>query len=235
MPTSARSRSLRTLGAIAAAVAVLAPASTATAAEVTAQKRCYAEGDDIDVAGTGFTANGQVRLTLERDGRALVDTSEPRADAQGALRGNYGVRNETGWFTGSETRFDMTLRLTDVTNASITASTAFIFSRWNVGIRARGGRIHPRRSFRMTAIGYTNGIGKSLYAHWVRKGRVRKTMRMGTLRGPCGDATRTVRRGFPFRPVAAGTWRVTFNTSRTDARARDSIVHRAARVTRTIR
>ena len=133
----------------------------------------------------------------------------------------------------------MTLRLVDQTRQSqgqppespdVTATTSFIFSRWNVGVRTRGGKISPRRSASVRAVGYTNAVGRPLYAHWLRNGKRVHTRRLGILRGPCGDRQVRLSRGFPFRPVAPGSYQVTFNSSRTDPRARDSIVHKATRV-----
>jgi hypothetical protein len=119
----------------------------------------------------------------------------------------------------------MTLRLTEVANPSLTAATTFIFSRWNVGISAVRGRIHPARPAGILAVGFTNAVGKPLYAHWVRNGRRVHTRRLGVLRGPCGDLRKRLRVGFPFRPVARGAWEVRFSPSRTNT-TRSAIRHR---------
>ena len=229
-------------GALAAALLTAAPAPAATTVSVA--RTCYAEGDRIAIDGTGFSPGGPVNLSLERGADVLERTEDPRAEDDGTVSGTYGVDNETGWFGADETRFDMTLRLVDQTrlgqgqpaeSPDVTATVSFIFSRWNVGVRTRGGTIHPRRAASLRALGYTNAIGKPLYAHWMRGTRRVHTRRLGVLRGPCGDRQTRLRRGFPFRPVLPGSYRVSFNSSRTDPRAQDSIVHRAARVRRTIR
>ncbi len=220
----------------AAAVAALgAAAPGASAAELTVEKRCYSEGDIIDVNGTGFTPGGNVRLDLERStGTVLETTNDPVAEPDGAVRGGFETRSETGWFAGSQTRFDMTMRLTDLTNGTLTASTSFIFSRWNVGVNAPGGKIHPTRPARLLAVGFTTTIGKPLYAHWLRNGRRVHVRPLGTVRGPCGDLRKRLPRGFPFRPVRPGSYEVRFSPSRTNVKT-GSIRHRATRVTRTIR
>ena len=236
--------------AIAAAAAALAvaPGAAPAAVSVETTKRCWAEGDDITVRGAGFTPGGPVRLSLERarGGEVLETTDAPRAEPDGVppegpdgtLDGGYTVAKETGWFGPTQTRFEMTLRLVDQTRRAsgtppespdVTATTSFIFSRWNVGIRTVGRRIHPRRPVTISAVGYTNAIGRSLYAHWLRNGRRVHTRRLGVLRGPCGDRRVRLRRGFPFRP-RRGSYTVSFNSSRRNARAPDSIIHRAARV-----
>jgi hypothetical protein len=219
-------------------VLALAPAASAATA-VTVEKRCYAEGDRIAINGTGFSPDGGVDLSLERATREVLETTgDPVAGPDGTVGGSYGVDNETGWFEGQQTRFDMVLRLVDrarrdagqpLESPDVTATTSFIFSRWNVGIAAAGGKIRPGRPFRYRAFGYTNAVGKPLFAHWVRGRRRMATKRLGVLSGPCGDRSGRVRRGFPFRP-RRGSYRVNFNSSRTNAFARDTISHTTARV-----
>lgn len=210
-------------------------ATPPTPPSVTVARPCYAEGDRIALSGKGFTPNGAVRLTLERSGQPpLADTAAPQADDAGYVEGAYGVEADTGWFGGAERRFTMRLRLTDVAAPALTASTAFTFSRWNVGVRSATGRIEPRRPARLSAVGFTGDAGKPLYAHYLRGTQLVRTVRLGTLRGSCGTLTKTLARGFPFGPVRPGSWQVTFNTSRRNAHALDTIVVRAARVKRTI-
>lgn len=224
-----------------ASLALAPVASAATSAAVS--KRCYAEGDRIAITGHGFTPNGGVDLSLERAATVLERSSEPVADANGTVSGAYGLETETGFFDGLETRFDMTLRLVDRTrrdagqpleSPDVTATTTFIFSRWNVGIRAPRGRVHPARPLGINAVGYTNAVGHRLYVHYVRNGRRVHTRRLPVLSAPCGDLDTRLRRGFPFRPVARGTWHVVFNSSRWNHRARDSVSHRT-RVLRRLR
>lgn len=223
---------------------VAAPVASAAVSVDVGGKRCYAEGDTIDVNGTGYTPGGPARLSLERaDGQVLESTEEPTAADDGTVSGGYTVDDETGWFGASASRFDMVLRLVDLTrlregrpqtDPEVGATASFIFSRWAVAVRTRGGRIHPRRSATVRAVGYTNAIGKPLYAHWMRNGKRVHTRRLGLLRGACGDLRARLARGFPFRPVPAGSYEVRFAPSRTNARS-SAITVRAARVRRTIR
>ncbi len=222
--------------AAAAAVGCLSlfAAPVVQAATVEVGEQCYAEGDRLAVDGTGYTPGGKVRLELEKaDGTVLETSEDPVAEPDGAVSGEYGIKEETGWFTGARTRFEMTLRLTDLTDQSIFASTKFIFSRWNVGIRASGGKLRPRRRARITAIGYTNAVGKPLFAHWMRKGRRVHTRRLGVLSGPCGDLKAKLRHGFPFRPVRPGRYEVRFTPSRTNT-TKSAVRHRAGRVKRRV-
>jgi hypothetical protein len=53
-----------------------------------------------------------------------------------------------------------------------------------------------------------------LWAHYVLRGKRVKSLLVGSLTGPCGDLTKTIRQ-FPFRPVRAGTYAVYFQGSKT--------------------
>jgi hypothetical protein len=63
------------------------------------------------------------------------------------------------------------------------------------------------------AVGWAWATGHTLYAHYVRRGRVVHTARVGVLDAPCGDARATMRE-FPFRPVPAATYIVQFDATR---------------------
>ena len=234
-------RARRTVLAGLAGALALTGGTAQAATSVSVARSCYSEGDSLPVEGAGFSPGGAVRLRLERDARVLESTDEPRADAQGAVRGGFGVDTETGYFGRRESRFEMTLRLVDQTrlqagtpadSPDVTAATTFTFSRWAVGLSRRP--IHPARPLSFRAVGFTTGVGKRLYAHWSRNDRLVRTRRFGVLRGPCGDVRGRLRRGFPFRPVRAGEWTVTFNPSKTKARTPDSIAF-AVGVPRTLR
>jgi len=64
----------------------------------------------------------------------------------------------------------------------------------------------------LRTFGWTPLTG-TLYAHYVRAGRLVRTVPLGRLRGPCGDLVRPMRE-FPFRPVPAGSYRVQFDNRR---------------------
>ncbi len=61
---------------------------------------------------------------------------------------------------------------------------------------------------------YGFGRGKA-YIHYVNpKGRFKKTVRLGRLRGPCGKLRTRKRRVLPFRNPQFGFWRLQFDTRR---------------------
>lgn len=224
-----------------ACAATVTIAATAHAATLSVPRACYAEGDRIDLAGSGFTPLVHTRLTLARaDALAgappLRISEDPVADAAGRVNGAYAVEERTGWPADGEERFRMRLTLTDLLTPRIAASTEVWFSRWTVSVATSGsGRLAPRRPAALRAAGFTGDAGRPLFAHYTREGGARvRTVRLGTLEGACGTLTARLERGFPFRPVPAGTWHVAFNTSPDDPRAEGTIMQRAARVRRPI-
>ena len=224
----ARDLALVVAGVLAGALGV---PPIAGAANVGVAERCYAEGDEIELNASGFTPDAPVVLGLQRAGGPVLKlTATPRADEAGRVSGTYGVENDTGWFTGEETRFRMTLSLAERDRPRTKASARFWFSRRDVRVRTRGGRLRPGRPAILEATGFTSGRGRPLYAHWVRGSERRHTRRLGVLQGACATLTARLPRGFPFTPVLPGTWHVAFNTSPTNPRAPGTIVQRTARI-----
>ena len=210
---------MRRLAVVVPLALALAAPCVAGGAEVTVGRTCYAEGDTIEVTGSGFSIGGPVALALARGRTPLHFSLDPLSDAEGKVAGEFELEGETGWFHGRETRFTMTVTLRDQQLPNLIASTTLPFSRWNVMVDGVAqGVLYPHLRTRVHAVGWTHAIGDVLYAHYVRRGRRHHTLRVGTIRGPCGDVERTLPHGFPFRPVPPGFWQVFFNTSRTNYR-----------------
>ena len=53
-----------------------------------------------------------------------------------------------------------------------------------------------------------------------------RSVRLGTLAGPCGNVTKTLQRAFAFRPVPAGQYRLLFSTSVTNPVREPAILSR---------
>jgi hypothetical protein len=78
-----------------------------------------------------------------------------------------------------------------------------------VGVRTG----NPRKRAGYLATGFTTAAGRTLYAHYVLRGKLRKTAAIGRLKGPCGDLTKNGRQ-FPFRPVPAGVYTIKVDATR---------------------
>jgi hypothetical protein len=177
-----------------AALAAAAP-QAAQAAELAPLNPCYRSVDSrtretMTVLGKGFTPGEQVSAAI--DG-VVVDTATvlPNGEVQGQVTAPYRERGEAPF----------TLTLTEVGQPANWASAA---SR----VAALAFRLKPRRkapSQRVRFIGRGFTDGEFVYAHYVRKGKLRKTVLLGAAQGPCGRID-VRRRQIPIERPATGRW-----------------------------
>ena len=190
----------RRAAALAVAAVALAGASPAEASEVAVGRSCYAEGGTITVRGTGFSPAGPVAVGILRGRTQLVESLDPLADPEGRVSGRLALARNTGWFRPRQTRFTAALYLRDLQLPGVFSVTVFTLSRWTVLLEGR----------RLRAVGWTHAVGRPLYAHHVVGGRRIRTVRLGVLRGACGDLRA------PMPRMTGG--RVVFGTSRSHRR-----------------
>jgi hypothetical protein len=186
----------RSLAVVAGAVALALP-SSASAAEliVSPQKRCYSSGESVNLLGTGFSPLGSATVT--RDGTPLGSLN---TDANGAFNGVLTVAQNSG-------KRAKTYTATDGTDSSLTASTQITVSSVRVGLAPASGA--PGRLLTLTARGFTTG--RTLWAH-VTRGRSTRNLKIGRLKGACGNL-KTRRRLLP-RNAAVGVYTIQFDTFR---------------------
>ena len=186
-------RLLRPVLGVAAAVLLAPPA--AQAASLDPLGACYRSVDSetresVPVRGTGFTPGETVTVAI--DGRVV---EEGFADTDGVVAGDvrapYQKRGERPF----------TVTLTEVRQPFNTASAS---SR----VTALALRIKPRHTdkvrqrVRFIGRGFTEGT--EAFAHYLRKGKLRRSVSLGAPRGLCGRVN-VRRRQFPFKP-AVGRW-----------------------------
>jgi hypothetical protein len=178
-------------------VAVLALAAEAQAATLTVagNRSCYRAGDALLVSGTGFTPGQPVNFTLDNQ-----DLGSLAADAAG----NVNTSLTVGRLTGIRQR---TLIATDASNPANVGTAQFLGSSLSVTVRPRNGA--AGRRLRLRAAGFTTG--KRLYAH-VLRGRYRRNVVIGRVKGPCGTAR--ARRQILPATLPAGRYTVQFDTKR---------------------
>ena len=70
-------------------------------------------------------------------------------------------------------------------------------------------QVDPRKTVTVRAYGYEPA---RMWAHYVLRSERVKTVYVGALTGPCGNAVKHIRE-FPFRPVPAGTYSIYFQGS----------------------
>jgi hypothetical protein len=203
---------------------------------------CLSELDAVSPNAAGLTPGGPVKFDLVSNGRPLLSTSSQPAAADGTYKvaQPYPSTVTDKWFPDAATEtIPLQMSVTDLTrvNAGLPAGSPDVigaasvtFSRWNVFIGTPGGRVPtPRDRIRFRAIGWTLGIGRPIFVHYIRGRTDMHVERLGLLTGPCGSRTKTLQRAFPFRPVRAGQWRLLFNTSPNPNRA-PQLVTRLIRV-----
>ena len=177
-----------------AALAAAAP-QAAQAAELAPLGACYRSVDSqtretVTVRGTGFTPGEQVSVAI--DG-VVVDTATalPDGNVEGQVTAPYQERGERPF----------TLTLTEVDQPANTASAASRVTA--LAFRLKPRKTAPSQRVRFIGRGFTDG--EFVYAHYVRKGKLRKTVRLGAAQGPCGRID-VRRRQIPIKRPATGRW-----------------------------
>lgn len=187
----------RSLAAAAAVVLTLAAPAGASAAELTVApaKDCYSSGESVNLLGSAFSPLGSVSITRDGDPVGSLQT-----DGAGAFDGVLTLAQSSG-------RRTKTYTATDGRDSSLTASAQITVSAVRVGLRPTSGA--PGRRLRINAKGFTTGT--TLWAHVVR-GRSKRHIKIGRLRGACGNL---IARRSLLRPGAAlGVYTIQFDTFR---------------------
>jgi hypothetical protein len=195
-----------------AVVAALALPAAAEAASLSVNpvKSCYRSGERVGLSGTGFTPSGTVSITS--DGKAIGSRD---VDPAGAFSGELIVSQPSG-------ERGKTYAARDSVNPAIAAAAAIRASAVSVDVRPRSAP--PGRRVTISARGFTTGA--RLYAHVIR-GRYRRNVRVGALRGACHRLTTRARIFSSGTPN--GTYMVQFDarrrySGRTAVRARFSVI-----------
>jgi hypothetical protein len=207
----------RLLGA--AGAVVLALPGAADAASLDPLKGCYvsvtqAAREGIDVTGRGFTPNAVVDLALDGQVERTI-----QADANGNLPPQV---LQAPYQASRERPFSLTA--TERGNAANTVTLGSNVTALNLGIQPRRARPSKRVTFR--GRGFT-GQGP-VYAHYLYKGRVRKTVTLErSTAAPCGTFTAR-RRQIPVKRPRTGTWTLQVDQQRRYSRAPDSVFVRVS-------
>lgn len=190
-------------------VAALLGASAAPAAAAPtlgALQPCYAfagydeetdryDAEPIELVASGLRPGASTRVIV--DGTTIA--SGVRADAAGELR--Y-VAMPPIQKAGARAFDVAVIDESDPRQAAVGRSRVTA-----LGARIRPRRGAPRRRVRFRGRGFTDA-SRPVYAHYVRRGRVRRTVRLKARpSGPCGTFS-SRRRRFPLRRPRPGRWTV---------------------------
>ena len=203
------SRSLALSGAL--LVAVLVPAS-AQAAVINPLKPCYVtagtaaapQAEGVEISASGFTPNSKVDLAI--DGTPVPNGAGLQTDPTGALNALPPVPAP---FIPKGTR-DFTVTLTEQGNpANVGTATAKTTA---LAVSVKPEKARPSKRIRFKGAGFTDD--KPVYAHYVYKNKVRKTVRMARkhrhLRRPGASSARQI----PVEDPGTGLWTVQFDQSK---------------------
>jgi hypothetical protein len=202
--------SLRTLAVSGALLIVLAVPAGARAATIDPLQPCYVtaattsgpQSQSVFVRAAGFAANSKVDLTI--DGAAVEGGTGLQTDANGTLGAQSAV-SVPAPFIPSGTR-DFTVTLTEETNPANTVTATAKTTALGVEVKPRSAK--PSKRIRFTGLGFI--ANKNVYAHYVYKGKVRKTVKMAKPQAPCGSWT-SHRRQIPIANPKTGAWFVQFD------------------------
>jgi hypothetical protein len=199
-----------------ALVTVLALPAAAHAAQLDQPLRpCYATTQALDPQGnvqdvsepvkikaSGFTPDALVDIAID----GAVVATNVATDASGAI-GTLSPTELTAPFMATGQR-EFTVTITEQGNPdNVVTATAHTTA---LGVNVKPRATKPFKQVRWKGRGFT--ADKAIYAHWVYKGKVRKTVRMSRDPGLCG----TFEKKTPQIPVAAreGRWTVQFDQSK---------------------
>jgi hypothetical protein len=220
-PGTLHLRLVAATAAISLAAAGLVPALASADPTVTADLGCYTPGQTMALGAGGFTPNDDVAFFMALSGphgSGLLYTDPFKSDATGAVTTELAAPKLA---SDSDTQETVDLSAVDETligSAPVStpppgsfADTEFLLSGFGARVDAwQNGRGDPRRSARVRVIGWEPS--HVVWAHYFLNGKRVRSIRIGTVSGPCGDLTKTIRQ-FPFHPVKAGTWVVYFSPS----------------------
>jgi hypothetical protein len=190
-------------------IALLVPAS-AQAATIEPLKPCYVtagtaaapQAEGIVIRAAGFTANSTVNLLI--DNQPVEGGTNLQADEAGNL--NLPSPVPAPFIAKGTREFSVTLTQTD--NPAVTVTATARTTALGVSVKPR--RARPSKRIRFKGSGFTGD--KPVFAHYVFKNKLRKTVRMARKTGTCG-AWSAHKRQIPVNEPKPGLWTVQFDQS----------------------
>jgi hypothetical protein len=191
-------------------IALLVPASV-EAATIEPLKPCYVgaqtptgpQTEGITIKAAGFTGNSKVKLAI--DGQPVAGAEALQADQFGNLNVPSTVPAP---FAADGTR-EFPVTLTEIGNDTNTVTATSKTTQLGVSVKPR--RARPSQRIRFKGNGFTGD--KPVYAHYVFKKKVRKTVRMARKTGTCGGWNAR-KPQIPVKEPKPGVWTVQFDQSK---------------------
>ena len=199
-------------------IALLVPA-VAEAAVIDPLKPCYVtantpagpQQEGVALHASGFTPNSTVNLAI--DGAVPPGGEGLQTDQTGSITLPPETVPAPFIPTGSR---EFSISLTQTDNPGITATATAMTTA--LGVKLTPAQARPSKKIRFKGSGFTGD--KPVYAHYVYKGKLRKTVRMARNLTDCGGWT-SHRPQIPVRDAKLGRWIVQFDQSKRFRDARD--------------
>jgi hypothetical protein len=184
--------------ALAAVLGAGAAAGAAPKAKIVLDPGCYLSNGSGLLTGSGFRPRSA--WTAKLAGTKQIGTG--RIDARGKIRARFTAPR----YHGTSGTRELTLSVTDGPHV---ASTTFLMTPLDASFSPRtGDPARLRVRWRVLGLGQHHGV----YVHYVQpNGKLKRTLRIGTTRGPCGSLKTGPIALFPFR-YSYGTWTFQIDT-----------------------
>lgn len=190
---------------------------------VTATTAAGRQSEGFDVRAQGFTPNSQVQLAI--DGQPVRGGEALQTDPTGALGQMVALPPVAAPFVEQGSR-TFTVTLTELGNAgNVVTATAKSTA---LGVSVKPKSATPSSRIRFKGLGFTGP--QPVYAHYVYKGRLRKTVRLTKRTRGCGSF-KARRPQIPVAHPPTGDWLVQFDQSKRYVTAPGVFVRLTFRVT----
>ena len=192
-------------------ISFAAPAAAQAAPTIGPLKPCYVtaatasgpQSEGMQISATGFTPNSLVDLSI--DGTIVDGGDNLQTDPAGTL----GLSSPVPAPFVPSGSVTFTVTLTEDGNPANTVSATAKSTALGVTLKPRAAP--PSQRIRFRGLGFTQD--RPIYAHYVYKGKLRKTVRMARRPGECGRFSAR-RRQIPVRDPGLGIWTVQFDQRR---------------------
>jgi len=191
-------------------IALAAPAAAHAVPVIQPLKPCYVTADTaagpqsegMNIVASGFTPNATVDLTV--DGAPYEGGDNLQANQLGELP----IPPVPAPFVEKRSR-TFTITLTEEANPANTVSTTIKSTALGVGVKPKEAK--PSDRIRFKGSGFTDAA--PIWAHYIYKGKVRKTVRMARKPRACGGFKKRARQ-IPVRRPRLGLWTIQFDQSK---------------------
>jgi hypothetical protein len=179
---------------IAVTAALLVP-QAAQAVTLDPLKPCYRSVDEtttenVHVVGRDFTPGSQVNVSIDNNMPVLAF-----ADKDGLVEGDV----KAPYQAAGERAFTLTLR-EDAKSFNTIGATSRVTA---LAMRLKPRKAKPSKKVRFIGRGFTDDA--MVYGHYVRAGKLRRTVSLGAAEGPCGTID-VKRRQIPISKPKTGRW-----------------------------